>query len=247
MTNEGAKMGESVPRHVAIIMDGNGRWAENKLLGRIRGHVAGVSAVRKIVRRANDRGVRYLTLFAFSSENWNRPRTEVAALMQLMKFNLRREAKELAENNVRVRLLGDRSMLPEPALKAAEEAEEITKSSTGMELVLAISYGGRDEILEGVKGLIREGVKEEEVTEKRLREHFYLPDLPDPDLVIRTSGEYRISNFLLWQIAYSELYFTDLYWPDFDEKEFDRALEVFASRERRFGKTSAQVEREKSV
>jgi undecaprenyl diphosphate synthase len=233
-----------VPRHVAIIMDGNGRWAAGKFLGRIRGHIAGVGAVRKVVRAASDAGVRYLTLFAFSSENWQRPKAEVEALMMLLERNLIAEAEELAREGVRVRVIGKLDGLPKGAANAVRRTEEITSGGRKMDLLLAISYGGRQEILDAVRKIAAEGVKPEEINEETFRQHLYAPDVPDPDLLIRTSGEMRISNFLLWQCAYTELYVTDVLWPDFDETEFKRALDVFASRERRFGKTSEQLTRD---
>ena len=234
---------DPTPRHVAVIMDGNGRWARQKGWNRIRGHREGIESVRAVVRAARNAGVRYLTLFAFSSENWGRPPGEVRALMGLLRRFLRGEVPELLENGVRVRAIGEVERLPEPARETVRWAEERTRGCTGMDLVLALSYGGRDEILHAVRRLVREGVSPGEVDEAAFRSRLYAPDIPDPDLLIRTSGEMRISNFLLWQMAYTELYVTEVLWPEFREAEFREALADYARRERRFGLTSEQLGR----
>ncbi len=231
----------AVPRHVAIIMDGNGRWASGRLLGRVRGHVAGIEAVRKVVRAAKNSGVRYLTLFTFSSENWKRPRAEVEALMGLMETQILKEAETLRKEGVRIRLIGALEDLPATVREAVQKAAEITKECETMDLILAISYGGRREILDAARKIAALGLKPEEITEESFSQNLYAPDVPDPDLIIRTSGERRLSNFLLWQAAYSEFYVTEVLWPDFDGGEFEKALEDYASRERRFGKTSEQL------
>jgi undecaprenyl diphosphate synthase len=236
-----ANPSEQVPRHVAVIMDGNGRWAKKRRLGRVRGHLEGIASVRTIVKSAHDAGVRYLTLFAFSTENWRRPRKEVTALMQILSFRLNREIKGLVKQGVRIRAIGDRSRLPEKARKVIEKAEAQSADQTGMDLILALSYSGRDEILHAVRSMIEEGVDPAEVDEELFRRHLYEPDLPDPDLLIRTSGEQRISNFLLWQLAYTELYITDTLWPDFREEAFAEALDAYRNRTRRFGKTDDQM------
>ncbi|TLN24509.1 isoprenyl transferase [bacterium] len=231
----------AVPRHVAIIMDGNGRWASGRLLGRVRGHVAGIEAVRKVVRAAKNSGVRYLTLFTFSSENWKRPRAEVEALMGLMETQILKEAEALRKEGVRIRLIGALEDLPATVREAVQRAAEITKECETMDLILAISYGGRREILDAARKIAALGLTPEEITEESFSQNLYAPDVPDPDLIIRTSGERRLSNFLLWQAAYSEFYVTEVLWPDFDGGEFEKALEDYASRERRFGKTSEQL------
>ena len=222
-------------------MDGNGRWARQRGWNRIRGHREGIESVRAVVRAARDAGVRYLTLFAFSSENWGRPPREVQALMGLLRRFLRGEVPELLENGVRVRAIGEVERLPEAALETVRWAEDRTRGCTGMDLVLALSYGGRDEILHAVRALLGEGLSPDQVDEAAFRSRLYAPDIPDPDLLIRTSGEMRISNFLLWQMAYTELYVTEVLWPEFREAEFREALADFARRERRFGLTSEQV------
>ncbi len=230
-----------IPRHVAIIMDGNGRWARRRGWNRIRGHREGIESVRSVVRAARNAGVRYLTLFAFSSENWRRPPREVRALMGLLRRFLRAEVPELKGNGVRVRAIGELDRLPPHAREALAWAEEETRHCRRMDLILALSYGGRAEILHAVRSLLREGVPAGELDEDRFRRHLYAPDVPDPDLLIRTSGEMRISNFLLWQLAYTELYVTEVLWPEFREAEFRKALEDYARRERRFGLTSEQL------
>ncbi len=236
-----AGRGASVPRHVAIIMDGNGRWARRHGWNRVRGHRAGIDSVRAVVREARNAGVRYLTLFAFSSENWGRPEREVRALMGLLRRFLRAEVPELKRNGVRVRAIGELERLPPPALEAVRWAEAETRDGRDLDLILALSYGGRAEILHAARSALAQGLDPAELTEERFRAFLYAPDVPDPDLLIRTSGEMRISNFLLWQLAYTELYVTETLWPEFREAEFRAALADYARRERRFGLTSEQV------
>ena len=231
-----------VPRHVAIIMDGNGRWARKRLLPRFAGHRRGVETVRATVRACLERGIEYLTLFAFSSENWRRPEEEVSLLMQLFVRALREEVTKLDRNGVRLRVIGDLSRF-EPDLRALIEAsEERTATNTRLVLTVAANYGGRWDILQAVNRLLTsEPERRGELTESDLAPHLAMHYAPEPDLFIRTGGEQRISNFLLWQLAYSEIYFTDVLWPEFDSKAFDAALQSYQQRERRFGRTSEQV------
>jgi undecaprenyl diphosphate synthase len=226
---------------VAVIMDGNGRWAARRRWGRVRGHMAGVKAVRTAVSSALEAGVRYLTLFAFSSENWNRPAAEVGALMGLLARNLAAEVPELRRQGVRLRTVGNRTLLPAAARRAVAEAEEATRGGERLDLILALSYGGRSEILDAARSIVRDGLTPEEIDEETFRARLYAPDVPDPDLVIRTSGEARVSNFLLWQIAYAEFYLTDVLWPDFGRDDFFAALDDYARRQRRFGMTGGQL------
>ena len=235
-----------VPRHVAIIMDGNGRWAKKRMMPRIAGHRAGVESVRTIVQACTRAGVQVLTLFAFSSENWRRPEKEVGLLMELFLTALQRETKKLSANNVRLRVIGDRSRFPQKLQRAIADSEASTRNNTGLILAVAANYGGRWDITHATRQLAQQveagQLKAEEITEEHIRSHMALADLPEPDLFIRTGGEQRISNFLLWQLAYTELYFTDTLWPDFKEDAFQRALDSFASRQRRFGRTGDQLE-----
>jgi len=226
---------------VAIIMDGNGRWARKRHWNRIRGHREGIESVRAVVRAARSAGVRYLTLYAFSSENWGRPSGEVRALMGMLRRFLRSEVPELKSQGVRVRAIGDLASLPAKSLEAVRWAETATEGCETLDLVLALSYGGRAEILAAVRSLLAAGVRPEAVDEEIFRRYLYCPELPDPDLLIRTSGELRVSNFLLWQMAYAEMYVTDILWPDFREEAFRAALQDYARRERRFGLTADQV------
>lgn len=232
-----------VPQHVAVIMDGNGRWAKKRALNRLRGHKAGIEAVRETIRCASDVGVRYLTIYSFSTENWKRPQDEVVGLMDLFAKTMLAEVDGLHEENVRVRTIGNLDALPEETRTAFAEAWEKTRNNTGMMLVVAVNYGARDEILAAANALVREaaavaaakGVAPAEVDEAAFARHLSTFDIPDPDLLIRTSGEMRVSNFLLWQIAYTEFYCTDVLWPDFDRYEFLRALLDYQERNRRFG------------
>lgn len=229
---------EHVPQHVAVIMDGNGRWAKKRALNRLRGHKAGIEAVRETIRCASDVGVRYLTIYSFSTENWKRPQEEVVGLMDLFAKTMLAEVDGLDEENVRVMTIGDLSILPDETRRAFEKAWEQTKGNTGMTLAVAVNYGSRQEILHSVQAIAERAAATGEVpemTEELLASGLYTAGMPDPELVIRTSGELRISNFLLWQIAYSEFYITDVLWPDFDRYEFLRALLAFQGRNRRFG------------
>ncbi|MBQ9021633.1 MAG: isoprenyl transferase [Eggerthellaceae bacterium] len=235
-----------IPQHVAVIMDGNGRWAKKRALNRLKGHKAGIEAVRETIRCASDCGVRYLTIYSFSTENWKRPADEVAGLMELFAKTMLAEVDGLHEEGVRVRTVGDTSALPAETRAAFEEAWEKTRENTGMTLNVAVNYGSRDEILHAVRGVVDSAMATAhetgtlpEVTEELFASHLYTAGQPDPELLIRTSGELRISNFLLWQIAYSEIYVTDVLWPDFDRYEFLRALLSFQSRDRRFGGVKA--------
>ncbi|WP_043306945.1 polyprenyl diphosphate synthase [Pseudomonas sp. ML96] len=238
----------AVPRHVAIIMDGNNRWAKKRLLPGVAGHKAGVDAVRAVIEVCAEAGVEVLTLFAFSSENWQRPAEEVGALMELFLSALRREARKLKDNAISLRIIGDRSRF-HPELQAAmREAEQQTAGENRFVLQIAANYGGRWDIAQAAQRLAREvqagHLQAEDITPELLQGCLATGDLPLPDLCIRTGGEHRISNFLLWQLAYSELYFSDLFWPDFKHEAMRKALADFATRQRRFGKTSEQVEAE---
>lgn len=233
---------DGVPRHVAIIMDGNGRWAKKRFLPRIAGHRKGVEAVRNIVRACADRGVRALTLFAFSSENWRRPAEEVSLLMQLFVSALQQEVDRLHENGIRFRAIGDLSRFDPKLVALIEGAQKKTASNSGLVLTVAANYGGRWDILQAVDRLRREHASDGAPwTEAQIAPYLSMGDLPEPDLFIRTGGEQRISNFLLWQLAYTELYFTETLWPDFDAHALDLAFESYRQRERRFGRTSEQV------
>ena len=236
---------EKLPHHIAIIMDGNGRWAKKKFLNRISGHTRGVNAVREVVTACRELGINVLTLYAFSIENWRRPADEVNALMGLLKEYLQKECEEMVQNNIRLNAIGRIEDLPLDVQAALQETKKKTEHCDGMILNLALSYGGRSEILHAVQGILSDlqkgKVKLEEITISRFPEYLWTHGIPDPDLLIRTSGEYRISNFLLWQIAYTELYITDTLWPDFDRKELLKAIAHYQSRERRFGLTSEQL------
>ena len=237
----------SVPRHVAIIMDGNGRWAKQRFLPRPAGHRAGVGAVRKTVEHCIAKGVEVLTLFAFSSENWRRPQQEVALLMQLFIASLERETAKLHRNGVRLKVIGEREQFAPILQERIAEAEAMTADNTRLTLVIAANYGGRWDIAQACRQLAKDAeaglLQSQEITPEMIGERLAIADLPEPDLFIRTGGEQRISNFLLWQLAYAELYFTPLLWPDFDEVAFEEALASFASRQRRFGYTGDQIEK----
>ena len=230
----------NIPQHIAIIMDGNGRWATERGKERSYGHQAGVEAVRRITSECTRLGVKYLTLYTFSTENWNRPADEISALMGLVLTSL--EDEIFMKNNVRFRVIGDMKRLPDAVQQKLRETEEHTAKNDAMTMVIALSYSSRWEITEAVRQMLAEGVQD--VTEETVRQHLCTNFMPDPDLLIRTGGELRISNYLLWQIAYSELYFCDTYWPDFDETQLHKAIESYQHRQRRFGKTEAQVEGE---
>lgn len=235
----------TLPRHVAIIMDGNGRWAKKRLLPRAAGHKAGVDAVRRVVKACIEKKIAVLTLFAFSSENWRRPAQEVSYLMDLFVSALDREAKKLHEQNIKLSFIGDRTRFDEKLQRYMCEAEELTINNDGLHLVIAANYGGQWEISEAARRLaveVEQGrLSSKEISPELLAAQLNTAHLPAPDLLIRTSGEQRISNFLLWQLAYSELYFTDVLWPDFSAEELDKALAFYAARERRFGYTSDQL------
>ena len=231
-----------VPRHVAIIMDGNGRWAKRRFLPRVAGHHRGVEAVRNTVRTCAERGVSALTLFAFSSENWRRPQEEVSLLMQLFVSALQQEVDRLHKNSIRFRVIGDLTRFDRQLVNLIDSAQKLTAANTGLTLTVAANYGGRWDILQAVDKLRRqEGASNAPWTEAQLLPHLSLGELPEPDLFIRTGGEQRISNFLLWQLAYTELYFTETLWPDFDAQALDLAIASYRKRERRFGRTSEQV------
>jgi len=240
-SNQGG--GSLVPRHVAIIMDGNGRWAVERRLPRPAGHARGVDAVREVVEVAARRGVGYLTLFAFSSENWRRPIEEVSVLMRLFVAALHREVARLATNGVRLRVIGDLEAFDPNLRQAIEQAEAATASNTGLQLNVCASYGGRWDIVQAVRGLVAQQREDPSlvIDEQAISGRLALSFAPDPDLLIRTGGERRISNFLLWQLAYAELHFSNVLWPDFGAAQFDEALAWYAQRERRYGRTSAQV------
>ena len=229
-----------IPQHIAIIMDGNGRWAEKRLLNRIKGHEKGSETVRTIVRACREIGIAHLTLYAFSTENWQRPKTEVIALMALLKKFLKSEIKELAENNIRLNTIGQTERLPEDVQQELNKAMSITNANDGMQLHLALSYGGRAEIVKMVKDIAKKTkdgkIELDSITPEFVSEHLYTSRLPDPDLLIRTGGDMRVSNFLLWQIAYTEIFVTDTPWPDFGKEELVDILLAFQLRERRFGK-----------
>jgi len=234
-----------LPRHIAIIMDGNGRWAKQRSLPRFAGHRSGVEAVRGVVKSCAAKGVEALTLFAFSSENWRRPQKEVGLLMELLYTALSHEVKKLHKNNVKLGFIGDRSRFDEKMRAQLEKAEQLTAQNTGLNLIVAVNYGGKWDITEATKKIARQVKNGEldvdDINSDSIDQALSLHGLPTPDLFIRTGGEKRISNFLLWQLAYTELYFTDVLWPDFNEDELERAISSFSSRERRFGQTSEQV------
>src|SRR6185295_9339625 len=237
---------DHLPRHIAIIMDGNGRWAKEQGQDRLFGHFHGVESVRNIVEGCAELGIEYLTLYAFSTENWDRPEYEVVGLMELLVNTIRQEAETLHKNNIRLHVIGDMSMLPEYARKELNEALNITKDNIGLNLVMALSYSGRWELLNAVKNIAYEvktgKLNIEEIDQDILQQYLCTSAFPDPELRIRTSGEYRISNFLLYQLAYAELYFTNVRWPDFRKDNLYEAILDYQGRERRFGKTSEQIE-----
>lgn len=231
-----------VPRHVAVIMDGNGRWAKKRFLPRVAGHVKGVELVREMVRACLDRGIQYLTLFAFSSENWRRPQDEVSLLMQLFVKALEQEVDKLDRNGVRLRIIGDLSRFEPRLQELISQAEARTAGNTRLDLTIAANYGGRWDIMQATNQMLAtQPEKHDGWQESDLEPHLSMSFAPEPDLFIRTGGEERISNFLLWQLAYTELYFTPILWPDFDTAEFDKAITSFQQRERRFGRTSEQL------
>ena len=242
---------KKIPTHVAIIMDGNGRWAKERGLERVYGHANGVASVRKAIKASLDMGVKVLTLYAFSQENWNRPAAEVEALMLLMVSNMKQELPSFIEQGVRFRYIGNRAALSDEVREEFDYCERQTAHCERLTLVIAVSYSAREELAMAAQKIARRAVegeiRVEDIDVEMVQENLYAGDLPSVDLMIRTSGEIRVSNFLLWQVAYAEFYFTDLYWPDFDEKEYEKAVKYYASRERRFGKTSEQIKQEKTL
>ncbi|MGQ9546742.1 MAG: polyprenyl diphosphate synthase [Dehalococcoidia bacterium] len=228
------------PRHVAIIMDGNGRWAEKRHLPRLAGHKAGGNNIRPVVRIFSDYGVQYLTLYMFSTENWNRPRAEVAGLLGLLARKIDKETQAFHQDNIRLVHLGRLDRVSQKLRDKVRAAVELTRNNTGLTLCLAFDYGGRDEIVQAARRIATAGILGDKVDESVFAQHLYAPDIPDPDLLIRTGGEMRLSNFLLWQAAYTELYFTPVLWPDFGRKEVEEALAEYRRRQRRFGKISTQ-------
>lgn len=228
-----------IPNHISIIMDGNGRWAKERNMPRNLGHKAGVEKVKHITTVCSDIGVKYLTVYAFSTENWSRPEKEVNGLMDLLVFFLKNELKEMHEKNVKFTTIGDLSRLPEKPRQTMENAIETTKDNDGLNLVIALNYGSRAEITDAVKSIasqVKEGsLSVDSIDEHLINDHLYTKGIPDPDIMIRTSGELRLSNFLLWQLAYTEFYFTDIYWPDFDKEALFQAIKVYSNRQRRFG------------
>ena len=226
---------EPPPRHVAVIMDGNGRWAAQRGMSRSEGHRAGTENIRRIIQAFTERGVQYLTLYAFSTENWNRPSAEVQALLAIVSEVIRSEVDELHRGGIRLRHIGRLDRLPPEMRRSICESVELTKHNSRMTVCVAFDYGGRAEIVQAVRSMIADGVRAEDVSEGLLRHYMYTGEMPDPDLIIRTSGEQRLSNFLIWQAAYAEYYTTPALWPDFDESEVDNALAAYAGRKRRFG------------
>ncbi|MBN1830557.1 MAG: isoprenyl transferase [Deltaproteobacteria bacterium] len=235
---------EKLPKHIAIIMDGNGRWAKKRALNRIYGHENGIDSVREVVRTSREIGISYLTLYAFSEENWKRPKHEVDALMNLLKSFLKNELDEMLENGIRFQTIGRSGKLPEDVQRLLSDTSDKTSQNKDMVLNLALSYGGRQEILDAFQKIFMRVesrvLRPEEITEQTISDSLYTTGIPDPDLLIRTSGEYRISNFLLWQIAYTEIYITPTLWPDFRKEEYLAAIKEFQKRERRFGASEAE-------
>ena len=236
----------NLPQHVAIIMDGNGRWAKKRLLPRLAGHRAGVEAARRVVKHCIKRQIKILSLFAFSSENWRRPAQEVSYLMELFLSGLEREVKMLHQNNVQLRFIGDRTRFNHKLVEKILEVEQLTRNNSGLILMIAVDYGGQWDICQATRKIAQDvlygKLSSDAITPQTISTHLSFADLPDPDLFIRTSGELRLSNFMLWQLAYTELIFTDVLWPDFDEAELDKALLEFANRERRFGSRVVETE-----
>ncbi len=238
-----------IPNHIAIIMDGNGRWAKKQGKPRIFGHNQGVGSVREIVEECGKLGVKYLTLYTFSVENWNRPQKEISGLMHLLLRTIKKEINDLNKNNVKLSIIGRVGDLPEKPRKSLLEGVEKTSDNTGLNLILALSYGSRQEILDAIKFLYsdlkKKGLSIDDITDEKFSKYLYTKNIPDPDLLIRTSGEMRLSNFLLWQLAYTEIYVTDVFWPDFRSRELFDAILDYNTRERRFGKTSEQIMKDK--
>ena len=232
----------SIPRHIAVIMDGNGRWAKQRFMPRVAGHQRGVEALREVVKACRDLGVEYLTVFAFSSENWRRPTEEVSFLMTLFLKMLEREVAKLHKNNIRLKIIGDRSRFDDKLKQTMRDAEQLTANNSALTLTIAANYGGRWDVMHAMQSMLREHPSlAQTFTEEDLQPYLSMSDAPEPDLFIRTGGEQRISNFMLWQLAYTELYFTDTLWPAFDRKELGKAIASYQKRERRFGRTSEQL------
>jgi undecaprenyl diphosphate synthase len=235
---------EKVPTHVAIIMDGNGRWAKQRGLPRSEGHRQGTENLRRTIRGAVEFGIQVMTIYAFSTENWSRPRREVRLLMRILEMVIDRELKELDAEGVQIRHIGELDGIEPRIAKKVKNACEFTKHNQRLILNVAFNYGGRDEIVHAVQQIVRDGIPADNISEETISNYIYTSDLPDPDLIIRTSGEFRLSNFLIWQGAYSEIYTTQTYWPDFNKAEFHKALVEYGNRRRRFGKTDAQIDAE---
>ncbi len=240
MKTKDHKLPDNIPTHVAIIMDGNGRWARKRGLPRFYGHKKGVDSIRNIVRASAEFGIKYLTLYVFSSENWERPKSEVDRLMRLLQESLIKEEPELNKNNVKVRAIGQVERLPEGVRKNLNYMIQKTANNTGLVLVLALSYGGRNEIIDAIKKLGNKEKDLSKITSEEFGKYLYDPEIPDPDLMIRTAGEKRFSNYLLWQSAYAEFYYTEALWPDFDKKELLKAIEDYSHRKRRFGRLDSE-------
>lgn len=236
---------QKLPKHIAIIMDGNGRWAKEQGKKRVFGHKNGVKAVREVSEASAELGIENLTLYAFSIENWNRPKLEITALMELLVRTIGSETKTLMKNNIKLTTIGDLSSLPERVQKQLQQVKDATKNNSRLNLCLALSYGGRQEIVDACKKIVNQvknsEIKLDDITESTINEHLYAPNMPNPELLIRTSGEHRLSNFLLWQCAYTEFYFTKQYWPDFNKESLYQAIVSYQQRERRFGKISEQL------
>lgn len=245
MTGKQENNRTALPRHIAVVMDGNGRWANARHLPRVAGHKAGVEATRKVVERCAKKNIEALTIFAFSSENWNRPREEVSGIMSLFVTTISGEVKKLHKKGVRVRFIGDRSRFSDKLQHSIEASEKLTADNTGLCLNIAANYGGRWDVVNACRSILqqaeRDDIQLEDIDEALFASYMALSDIPEPDLFIRTGGEQRISNFLIWQLAYTELYFTDLLWPDFSDESFDEAIAWYQGRQRRFGKTGQQV------
>ena len=225
----------NIPTHIAIIMDGNGRWAKKRLMPRSVGHKAGADMLKRIVRKCNDMGVKYLTVYAFSTENWKRPDEEVSLLMGLIVTYLQKEVKEMNENNVKIRAIGDIEKLPKKAYDELKKAMDITKDNTGVVFSLALNYGFRDDLSHAIKNMMKENIDIEKIDDETVKKYLYTSYMPDPDLIIRTGGEIRLSNFMLYEASYSEFYFCDTLWPEFDEEQLCKAIYEYQQRDRRFG------------
>ena len=225
----------NIPTHIAIIMDGNGRWAKKRLMPRSVGHKAGADMLKRIVRKCNDMGVKYLTVYAFSTENWKRPDEEVSLLMGLIVTYLQKEVKEMNENNVRIRAIGDIEKLPKKAYDELKKAMDITKDNTGVVFSLALNYGFRDDLSHAIKNMMKENINIEDINDETVKKYLYTSYMPAPDLIIRTGGEIRLSNFMLYEASYSEFYFCDTLWPEFDEEQLCKAIYEYQQRDRRFG------------